>query len=40
MHKLESAQENETHIILWDFEIKKDYLIPARRQELVKVNEK
>ena len=29
MHKSESSQENETHKILWDFEIKMDCQIPA-----------
>ena len=29
MHKLESAQENETRKLLWDFEIQIDLLITA-----------
>ena len=35
MHKSESFQENETHKILWDFEIQSDPPILARRSELV-----
>ena len=35
MHKLKSVQENETQIILWDFEIQMDHLIPALRPDLV-----
>ena len=32
MHKPESALENETHKILWDFEIQTDHLInPCKR---------
>ena len=30
MYKWESLLENETHKILWDFEIQSDYLIMAR----------
>ena len=40
MHKPESVIENETHKILWDFEIKTDHLIPARRPDLVLINKK
>ena len=41
MHKLQFVQENEIHKILWDFEIQmEDYLIPARRPNLVLVNKK
>ena len=40
MHKPESVLENETHKILWDFEIKTDHLIPARRPDLVFINKK
>ena len=40
MHKPESVLENETHKILWDFEIKTDHLIPARRPDLVLINRK
>ena len=39
-HKSESAQENETHEILWDFKIQTDHLIPARIPYLVINNKK
>ena len=35
MHKQESVLENDALKILWDFEIKTDHLISARRPELV-----
>ena len=34
MHNPESALENETHKILWEFEIQTDYPIPARRPDI------
>ena len=40
MHKSESVQENETHKIVWDFEIQIDHLIPARRPDIVLVRKK
>ena len=40
MPKPESVLENETHKILWDFEIKTDHLIPARRPDLVLIDKK
>ena len=40
MHKPESVLKNETHKILWDFEIKTDHLIPAKRLDLVLINKK
>ena len=39
-HKLEPILENDTHKILWDFEIQTDHLIPARRPDLVIINKK
>ena len=39
-HKPESVLENETHKILWDFEIQMDHQIPARRPDLVVINKK
>ena len=33
MYKLESVQKNETHKILWNFEIQTNHLIPATRPE-------
>ena len=38
MHKPESVKENEIYKILFDFEIKTVYLIPARRQDQVLIN--
>ena len=35
IHKPESLIQNETHTILWGFEIQTDPLIPTRRPELV-----
>ena len=35
MHNSESVQENETHELLWGFEIQTDHLISARRPDLV-----
>ena len=40
MHNLESVLENKTHKVLCNFEIQADYLISARRPELVIVNKK
>ena len=40
MHKPESILENETHKILWDFEIQSHHLIPARRPNLVIIERK
>ena len=38
MHITESALENKTHKLLWDFEIQTNHLISARRSDLVIVN--
>ena len=35
-----SVLENETHEVIWDFEIQVDHLIPSRRSDLEKVNKK
>ena len=40
MHNPESVLEKETHKFLWDFEIQTDYLISARRPNLVIVIKK
>ena len=40
MHKPEPVLENETHKILWDFEVHSDHLIPARRLDLVLIDKK
>ena len=36
MNNQDSVLENETHKLLWDFEIQTDHLIPARRSDLIK----
>ena len=38
-HKTESFSVNAMHKILWDFEKETDHLIPARRPDLIKINE-
>ena len=38
--KIESVQENQTHRILWDFEIETHHQIPARRPDLVIIDKK
>ena len=40
MNKSESVPENEKHKILWDFTIKTDHLISARRTELSVIKKK
>ena len=40
MHDSESVLENETHKLLWDFEIQTDHLIPARQPDIVIVKKK
>ena len=40
MHKSASALENDTHKLLWDFDIQTDHLISARRADLIIINEK
>ena len=40
MHKPEFVLENETHKILWDFDIKTDLLILARRLDQVLIDKK
>ena len=35
-----SVQENETHKLLWDFDIQMDPLISARRPDLIIINKK
>ena len=40
MHNPEFVQENETHKILWDFDIQKNPLISARRAGQVIVKKK
>ena len=35
-HNPESVLENETHKVLWDFEVQTDHLSQVRRPDLVK----
>ena len=35
MHNAAAVLENDTHKLLWDFDIQKDHLISARRLDLV-----
>ena len=34
------VQENDTHKLLWDFDIQTDHLISARRPDLIIINRK
>ena len=40
IHKSESVQENETHKIIWNFEIQTGHLILARQPDRMLINEK
>ena len=40
MHNPAPVLENDTHKLLWDFNIQMDHLIPARRPDLIIINEK
>ena len=40
MHNSKSVIENETHKLIWDFDIQTDYLISARRPDLIIINNK
>ena len=40
MHKLEYVRENETHNILWEFEIQTDNSISARKPNLALIYKK
>ena len=40
MHNRAPVLENNTHKLLWDFNIQTDPLIPARRPDLIKINNK
>ena len=40
MQNLASVLENDTHKLLWDFNIQTDHLIPARRPDLIIINKK
>ena len=38
MHNLAPVLENDSHKLLWDFNIQTDHLIPARRPDLIIIN--
>ena len=40
MHTRESVLENDSHKLLWDFDIQTDHLISARRPDLIIINNK
>ena len=40
MHNLAPVRENNTHKLLWDFNIHTDHLISARRPDLIIINKK
>ena len=40
MHNPTLVLENDTHILPWDFAIHADYLISARRPDLIIINNK
>ena len=40
MHNPAPVLENDSHKLLWDFNIHTDHLIPARRPDLIIINKK
>ena len=40
MHNPASVLENDTHKLLWEFDIHTDHLTPARRPDLIIINNK
>ena len=40
MHKTALVLENDTHKLLWNFDIQTDHLIQARRPDLIIINNK
>ena len=40
MHNPAPVLENDSHKLLWDFNIQTDHLIPARRHDLIIINKK
>ena len=40
MHNPAPVQENDTHKLLWNFDLQTDYLISSRRPDLIIINEK
>ena len=39
MHNTVPILENDTHKLLWDFDIQADHLFSARRPDLIIINE-
>ena len=40
MFNLALVLENDSHKLLWDFNIQTDHLIPARRPDLILINKR
>ena len=40
MHNPAPVLENDTHKLLWDFNIQTDHLIPVRKPDLIIINKK
>ena len=40
MHNTAPVLQNDTHKLLWDFNIQTNHLIPARRPDLIIINKK
>ena len=40
MHNPASVQKNDTHKLLWDFDIQTNHLFSARRPELIIIKKK
>ena len=40
MHNPAPVPENDTHKLLWDFDIQTDHLIPVRRPDLIIINKR
>ena len=40
MHNPALVLENDSHKLLWDFNVQTDHLIPARRPDLIIINQK
>ena len=40
MHNSTSVLKNDTHKLLWDFDIQTDLLISAQRPDPIKINKK
>ena len=40
MHNPAPVLENDSHKLLWDFNIQTDHLIPARRPDLIIINKR